>query len=274
VRDHTELHQLLREMDGAQSLTNGLRAQAHEFANKLHVISGLLELGLVDEARDFVERTGTGGALRVEGEEVIREIPELAALLLVKASHARESGMRVSIVASDPLPAALRSDAAITLRGDLVTVVGNLIDNALEACATGNRIELSFAVVGGAVRLTVDDDGSGIAPDQYERVFEEGVSSKSVADSATGGADAGAVSAASYRRRGIGLALVRRIVVRSGGHASVGRSALGGARFVVELPLDPAILAAGGAGGEAGGAVDEGIGPAPDPATSEAAVRP
>ena len=274
VRDHTELHQLLREMDGAQSLTNGLRAQAHEFANKLHVISGLLELGLVDEARDFVERTGTGGALRVEGEEVIREIPELAALLLVKASHARESGMRVSIVASDPLPAALRSDAAITLRGDLVTVVGNLIDNALEACATGNRIELSFAVVGGAVRLTVDDDGSGIAPDQYERVFEEGVSSKSVADSATGGADAGAVSAASYRRRGIGLALVRRIVVRSGGHASVGRSALGGARFVVELPLDPAILAAGGAGGEAGGAVDEGIGPAPDPATPEAAVRP
>ncbi len=63
IRDHTELHQLLREMDGAQSLTNGLRAQAHEFSNKLHVISGLLELGLVDDARTFVERTGAGGAL-------------------------------------------------------------------------------------------------------------------------------------------------------------------------------------------------------------------
>jgi len=228
VRDHTELHQLLREMDGAQSLTNGLRAQAHEFANKLHVISGLLELGLVDDARDFVERTGTGGALRVAGEEVISEIPELAALLLVKASHARELGMTVSIAGSEPLPAALRSDAATTLRADLLTVAGNLIDNALEACTAGNRIELAFAVEGDRLRLSVDDDGSGIAPDQYERVFEEGVSTKSGAE-----ADDETVS----RRRGIGLALVRRIVVRAGGSASVGRSPLGGARFTVELPL-------------------------------------
>ena len=249
VRDHTELHQLLREMDGAQSLTNGLRAQAHEFANKLHVISGLLELDLVEEARDFVERTGTGGALRVEGEEVIREIPELAALLLVKASHARELGMRVAIVPSAPLPAVLRSDAAITLRGDLVTIVGNLIDNALEACTAGNRIELGFGVDDGRVHITVDDSGAGIAPDQYERVFEEGVSSKTVPDAAspmTASAEpaadqGGPASAVAYRRRGIGLALVRRIVVRSGGHATVGRSALGGARFAVELPLGPGL---------------------------------
>ena len=228
VRDHTELHQLLREMDGAQSLTNGLRAQAHEFANKLHVISGLLELGLVDDARDFVERTGTGGALRVAGEEVISEIPELAALLLVKASHARELGMTVSIAGSEPLPAALRSDAAVTLRADLLTVAGNLIDNALEACTAGNRIELGFTVEGDRLRLTVDDDGSGVAPDQYERVFEEGVSTK-------GGAEA--VGETISRRRGIGLALVRRIVVRAGGSATVGSSPLGGARFTVELPL-------------------------------------
>jgi two-component system CitB family sensor kinase len=227
VRDHTELHQLLREMDGAQSLTNGLRAQAHEFANKLHVISGLLELGLVDDARDFVERTGTGGALRVPGEDAIRELPELTALLLVKASHARELGMSVAIVDSVVLPASLRSDEAATLRGDLLTVVGNLIDNALEACSAGNRIELGFAVHGDRIRVTVADDGDGIPPDQYERVFEEGVSSKAVADGA----------GAHYRRRGIGLALVRRTVLRAGGAVSVGRSELGGALFTVELPL-------------------------------------
>ena len=235
VRDHTELHQLLREMDGAQSLTNGLRAQAHEFANKLHVISGLLELGLVDDARDFVERTGTGGALRVAGEEVISEIPELAALLLVKASHARELGMTVSIAGSEPLPAALRSDAAMTLRADLLTVAGNLIDNALEACTAGNRIELGFTVEGARLRLTVDDDGTGVAPDQYERVFEEGVSTKG------GGSPDGPSPEIEgeniSRRRGIGLALVRRIVVRAGGSATVGRSPLGGARFTVDLPL-------------------------------------
>ena len=227
VRDHTELHQLLREMDGAQSLTNGLRAQAHEFANKLHVISGLLELGLVDDARAFVERTGTGGPLRVPGEEVIREIPELAALLLVKASHARELGMSVSIGPSEPLPVWLRTDAALTLREDLVTVVGNLLDNALEACASGNRIELGFAVAGGLIRVTVQDDGDGIAPDQYERVFENGVTSKAVAGEAS----------AALRRRGIGLALVRRTVERAGGTVSVGKSELGGALFTVTLPV-------------------------------------
>lgn len=227
VRDHTELHQLLREMDGAQSLTNGLRAQAHEFANKLHVISGLLELGLVDDARAFVERTGTGGALRVPGEEVIREIPELAALLLVKASHARELGMSVSITPSDPLPPWLRSDAAMTLRGDLVTVVGNLIDNALEACSDGNHIQLEFVVDGALIRVTVEDDGNGIPPDQYERVFEEGVSSKAVSPEAS----------PTLRRRGIGLALVRRTVHRAGGTVTVGSSAGGGAVFTVELPV-------------------------------------
>jgi two-component system CitB family sensor kinase len=226
VRDHTELHQLLREMDGAQSLTNGLRAQAHEFANKLHVISGLLELGLVEDARAFVERTGTGGALRVPGEEVLREFPELAALLLVKASHARELGMSVSIRPSAPLPAWLRSAAALTLRGDLVTVVGNLLDNALEACSAGNRIQLGFAVEPSLIRVTVDDDGNGIPPDQYERVFEEGVSSKAT------DADSPAL-----RRRGIGLALVRRTVLRAGGTVSVGRSELGGAVFTVDLPV-------------------------------------
>ncbi|WP_253377401.1 sensor histidine kinase [Okibacterium sp. HSC-33S16] len=227
VRDHTELHQLLREMDGAQSLTNGLRAQAHEFANKLHVISGLLELGLVEDARAFVERTGTGGPLRVPGEEVIREIPELAALLLVKASHARELGMSVSITSSDPLPMWLRTDAALTLRGDLVTVVGNLLDNALEACASGNHIELGFAVDGGVIRVTVQDDGNGIEPDQYERIFEEGVSSKVVTGDAS----------PTLRRRGIGLALVRRTVERAGGTVTVGTSELGGALFTVELPV-------------------------------------
>jgi len=245
VRDHTELHQLLREMDGAQSLTNGLRAQAHEFANKLHVISGLLELGLVDEARDFIVRTGTGGPLGVPGEDAVREFPELAALLLVKASHARELGMSLAITDSQALPVALRGEEAATVRGDLLTIVGNLVDNALEACGAGNRIELGFASVEGAVRVTVGDDGAGIPADQYERVFEEGVSSKSVADEG-------------FRRRGIGLALVRRIVERAAGSVTVGRSVLGGALFSVELPLPGA-----GAGAEPGAGAGAGAGAGP-----------
>jgi two-component system CitB family sensor kinase len=136
--------------------------------------------------------------------------------------------MSVTIAPSPALPASLRSDAAATLRGDLVTVVGNLVDNALEACAAGNHIELGFGIDGGFVRVTVADDGDGIPADQLERVFQAGVSSKVSADDP---------SAVGYRRRGIGLALVRRTVLRAGGTVTAGRSELGGALFTVELPL-------------------------------------
>jgi two-component system CitB family sensor kinase len=138
-----------------------------------------------------------------------------------------ELGLSVSITSSEPLPMWFRTDAALTLRGDLVTVVGNLLDNALEACASGNHIELGFAVDGGFIRVTVQDDGNGIEPDQYERIFEEGVSSKAVTGDAS----------PTLRRRGIGLALVRRTVERAGGTVTVDTSELGGALFTVELPV-------------------------------------
>lgn len=229
IRDHTELHSLLRQMDGAQSLADGLRAQAHEFANKLHVVSGLIELDLVDDALAFIARTGNGGPLTVAGEEVVHDNPELAALLLVKASQARELGISLAITAPRELPELAGTEVSDSLRNDLVTVVGNLVDNALEACTAGNRIVLGLATSFGDLTVTVEDDGPGIPAGMRDRVFVEGVSTK--------GSNEPAGESRGIHRRGIGLALVRRIVERHAGRVWVERSTLGGARFTARLPL-------------------------------------
>lgn len=228
IRDHTELHALLRQMDGAQSLTDGLRAQAHEFANKLHVVSGLLELGRVEDARAFVERAGRGGPLGIAGDDSVVDNAELAALLMVKSSQARELGISLEIRDSQVVDELGDGDAAALAGGDLVTVIGNLVDNALEACSAGNRVRLGLATGGDDLIITVEDDGPGISPELYDSVFVEGVSSK-LPDPGEGDRR--------LHRRGIGLALVRRVVRRHGGQVSVGRSTLGGACFTVRLPL-------------------------------------
>lgn len=223
IRDHTELHRLLREMDGAQSLADGLRAQAHEFANTMHVVSGLLDLDCAEDARAFIARLGSGGPLEV-GAAVRRETvlndAELTALLMVKAAQAREAGIELEAVA-DPAATELAAALPDRLRDDVVTIVGNLIDNALES--GGGRVRLTVAAEHYELVFSVADDGSGIAPDQRERVFEEGVSSKR--------ADG------SLRRRGIGLALVRRVVERNRGSVRAGSSEWGGACFTVRLPV-------------------------------------
>ena len=219
LRDHTELHQAMREMDGAQSLTDGLRAQAHEFANKMHVVSALLELGLVDEARAFIAESAPGGAMGDGGERAFLGDVELSALLSVKRTQARELGITLDV----------RDDTALAdlpegTGRDLLTILGNLVDNALEACGVGDTVRIRAGIDGSNLRVTVGDDGPGIAPELRERVFVEGVSTK-------------AAASASAHRRGIGLALVRRIVRRRQGRVEIVESPEGGALFTVELPL-------------------------------------
>ncbi|MCJ1697090.1 sensor histidine kinase [Rathayibacter caricis DSM 15933] len=230
LRDHTELHQLMQDTDGAQSLAAGLRAQAHEFANTMHVVSGLLELDCVDEARAFIARLGSGGPLGVGGAiapEMLMEDPELTALLMVKSAHARE--LRIDLaVSATPDAEALAGRLPSTLRDDVVTVVGNLVDNALEACSAGHRVRVQFSIDREDLVIEVDDDGAGIPPEHREQVFEEGVSSK-------GGPDSGQ----RVHGRGIGLALVRRVAQRNRGTVTAGASEWGGARLTARLHLPP-----------------------------------
>lgn len=220
LRDNTDLHALVRRLDGAQSLTDGLRAQAHEFANAMHVVSGLLEIGRVDDARAFIARRSPGGSIGLPQNVNLLGDAELTALLSVKAAQAREMGIELEVRQADTVPGALPAD----LTPDLLTVLGNLVDNAIEACGFGDRIDVVAGFARGDLHITVDDSGPGVPPNQRAWVFTEGMSTK------VGDGDVNV-------RRGIGLALVRRVVERRHGTIEITESRTGGARFDLHLPV-------------------------------------
>ncbi|WP_329620794.1 sensor histidine kinase [Streptomyces sp. NBC_01255] len=217
LRDRTELERLGRELDSTRGLIDALRAQDHEHANRLHTLLGLLELDMHEEAVEFV--TEVVGVHRATAEQVTEKVhdPLLAALLVGKATVAAERGVSLRISPESLLP-----DRLVDPR-ELVTVVGNLVDNALDAVAgtPGARIEVAFRTDGRTVVLRVTDSGPGVPEERRELIFTEGWSTKEPPP---------------HGRRGLGLAFVRRLAERRGGTARVAGAADGGAEFTVVLP--------------------------------------
>ncbi|MFB6556052.1 ATP-binding protein [Streptomyces sp. NPDC056405] len=231
LRDRTELEQLGRELDSTRGLIDALRAQDHEHANRMHTLLGLLELEMYEDAVEFVGEVV--GDHRVTAEQITERIqdPLLAALLVGKATVAAERGVVLWVSDRTRLPDRLVDP------GGLVTVVGNLVDNALDAVAgePHARVEVELRARGRAATLRVCDTGPGIPAEHRELVFTAGWSTK---------------EPPAHRQRGIGLSLVRRLAERQGGSATVREAHGGGAEFVVVLPealtepdLDPALTA-------------------------------
>jgi sensor histidine kinase regulating citrate/malate metabolism len=215
LRDRTELITLQRKLDAVQHATETLRAQAHEFSNRLHTISGLVELGEYDEVAGFVHRLAARqGELTERVTARIRD-PAVAALLVAKGSQAAEQGVDLRIATTSTM-----DGGDDRLSADVTTVVGNLVDNALDAVVPGGWIEVEVRADATAVYVTVRDSGPGVAPELATDVFRRGFSTKSTMD---GG------------ERGIGLALVRLVCVRRGGDVRVVNE--GGAVFVARLPV-------------------------------------
>ncbi|RST25357.1 sensor histidine kinase [Streptomyces sp. WAC04770] len=237
LRDRTELERLGRELDSTTGLIDALRAQDHEHANRLHTLLGLLELEMHEDAMEFV--TEVVGVHRATAEQVTEKVrdPLLAALLVGKATVAAERGVALRLA-----PGTLLPDRVVDPRG-LVTVVGNLVDNATDAAAGSAeaRIEVGLRAEGRTVVLRVRDSGPGIAPEQHASIFTEGWSTKDLP---------------AHGKRGLGLPLVRRLAERQGGSVSVAAADGGGAVFTVVLPEALA------------GPVEPPPEPVPDPATS------
>ncbi|MGW0710432.1 ATP-binding protein [Streptomyces sp. NPDC002643] len=226
LRDRTELEQLGRELDSTRGLIDALRAQDHEHANRMHTLLGLLELEMYDEAVEFVgELVGDHRATAEQVTEKIRD-PLLAAVLVGKAAVAAERGVALSLS-----PGTLLPDRLIDPRG-LVTIVGNLVDNALDAVAgtPHARVEVELRAEGRTAVLRVRDTGPGVPAANRELIFTEGWSTK---------------TPPAHRERGIGLPLVRRLAERQGGTARVTDADGGGAEFTVVLPealAEPALV--------------------------------
>ncbi|MFC9998693.1 ATP-binding protein [Nocardia sp. NPDC127526] len=219
LRDRTELMRLRDQLTENRNTTDTLRAQAHEFSNRLHTIAGLIELGEYDEVRRYVELVSAG---RDQWQaEVTGRIgdPAVAALLIAKASRAAEQGVGLRLSGATALP-----EVDDALSADLVTVLGNLVDNALDALhGPAGWIEVDLRRVGAEVRVVVRDSGPGVAPDIAEEVFRHGFTTKA--------AEQGGL-------RGLGLAITRQACVRRGGSVSVHNAE--GAVFTATLPLTPA----------------------------------
>ncbi|MFS8202373.1 ATP-binding protein [Streptomyces sp. CWNU-52B] len=217
LRDRTEVEQLGRELDSTRGLIDALRAQDHEHANRMHTLLGLLELEMFDDAAEFVGEVV--GDHRATAEQVTEKIhdPLLAALLLGKATVAAERAVALRISDRTLFP-----DLLVDARG-LVTIVGNLVDNALDAVAgtLHARVEVELRAEGRTAVLKVRDTGPGIPEGQRELIFTDGWSTK---------------EPPAHRERGIGLSLVRRLAERQGGSARVTQARGGGAEFTVVLP--------------------------------------
>ncbi|KAA6219750.1 sensor histidine kinase [Streptomyces filamentosus] len=231
LRDRTELQALSGELDSQRGFTEALRSQAHEAANRLHTVVSLIELGRVDEAVDFATaELELAQALTDRVVEAVGE-PVLAALLLGKAAQANERGVELVLTEDS------RIDDGLLPPGlparDLVTVLGNLVDNAVEAAGGSPQARVTVTVAAragdGELLLRVDDSGPGVRPADRAAVLGRGWSTRGPG-------------------RGLGLALVRQAVTRASGTLAVDGAPGGGARFTVRVPLPrPAAGRDGGA---------------------------
>ena len=219
LRDRTEQESLLRELRALGGLTSTLRAQEHEYANRLHAMSVLMDMGEMDEARDYLAELSAGSIGRAEDLRARISPPALAAMLTAKFAVGAERSVELVVTPDSHL------DQPRSRGTDLISIVGNLIDNAFEALAASPepRIVTLHLDDEDGVHIVVRDNGPGIAAADPSVVFHDGWSTKSGPDGP---------------RRGLGLALVHRIVRRTGGTIAVSTGE--GARFDVRLPAVPA----------------------------------
>lgn len=195
-RDKTEINQLAEELTGVRSYVEALRSQAHEFMNKLHVILGLVRLEYYDQLAAYIRRIADDQEAEVAFVSKRIRDPVVAGLVLSKLSKSREMGVSMKLSEDTTLPAEL----APNTHHECITILGNLIDNALEAAEASyeKRVHVSLQDDQTTIRIRIQDSGTGIAGDLKERVFEKGFSTKA-------------------QGRGFGLYLVNNSVTRLGG---------------------------------------------------------
>ncbi|MCZ9882616.1 sensor histidine kinase [Arthrobacter sp. B2a2-09] len=215
LRDRTEVEGLVRDLRSVEGLMEALRAQEHEYANRLHVVDGLLELGDVDQARNFVSRISDTSRSLGEGLRSRIEPPELAALLLAKITVAAEQDVGISVTDDSQLRQPFLETQA------LLTIVGNLLDNAVEILSeqpAPREVTIQLDDSSG-IFICVTDNGPGVPAELVGTITADGFTTKEPRPG---------------MRRGIGLALVSRIVHRAGGTMDVFPGP--GGRFEIWLP--------------------------------------
>jgi sensor histidine kinase regulating citrate/malate metabolism len=200
IRDRTELQGALGELSSLKILTDSLRAQAHEAANKLHTVVAMVEMGRPQDAVKFAtEELALSQRLVDRLSHDVGE-PALVALLLGKTAQADERGIALTVTEDTQLPGD-QDDPPLSAQ-EMITVLGNLIDNAMDACDRDDPwVEVTVALQQGDLSLRVADSGAGMDAETFERAVQRGYSTKT----------------AEPGRHGLGLALVAQVVRRHHG---------------------------------------------------------
>ena len=216
LRDKSETMREAEQLNGTRHIISALRANSHEFMNKLHVISGLLQMGKAEEALDYIGAVSAVQAQTID--PVLQRIhnPSVAALLLGKFNNAREMDIQLTLLNNSYLP----QHSRFLSTADLITITGNLLENAMEAVNVQHRGSLRSVVLqitedAGGLVLMVSDTGSGITPQVMEHMYEAGFSTKA------------------QDGRGVGMALVHQIVSRSGASIEVDSEPGSGTTFTL-----------------------------------------
>lgn len=199
-RDKTEIRQLAEKLTGVRIYAEALRSQAHEFMNKLHVILGMIRMGYYDRLTQYVSQIAH--QYQMEVGFVVKKIkdPVLAGFLLGKLSLAREAGVEIRLSENSFLPETDQPEIV----HELITIVGNLINNALDAveASASKEIEIDFSHNKNVLTIEVSDTGQGMEEEVKQNIFIKGYSTK--------GED-----------RGLGLHLIQQSLERLGGEICV-----------------------------------------------------
>ncbi|HCO8214188.1 sensor histidine kinase [Escherichia fergusonii] len=216
-RDKTEVRQLMQRLDGLVNYADALRERSHEFMNKLHVILGLLHLKCYQQLEEYILKTANN--YQEEIGSLLGKIkpPEIAGFLISKISRTTDAGHSLIISNESLVP----DTASEEQKAVLITVLGNLIENALEASGSqkGGEISVALHYRHGWLHCEVSDDGPGITADRISHIFEKGISTKG-------------------SERGVGLALVKQQVEGLGGSITVESEPGVFTQFFVQIPWD------------------------------------
>ncbi|MGU3413325.1 sensor histidine kinase [Enterobacteriaceae bacterium C34A] len=216
-RDKTEVSQLMQRLDGMVNYVDALRTTSHEFMNKLHVILGLLSMKSYDKLEEYVLLTAQTYQTDIGAIQHRVKSPVVAGFLLGKINRAKERGFSLQL-ADESLVPDNPNEKQVTV---LVTVLGNLIENALDAMSQQEEGEVSLLMhyQKGWLTIEVSDDGPGIAQAHLDAIFAKGFSTKG-------------------ENRGVGLFLASQQLDELGGTITVESEPGVFTQFFVSLPWD------------------------------------
>ncbi|WP_324722968.1 sensor histidine kinase [Lelliottia sp. JS-SCA-14] len=217
-RDRNEIDSLSAQLSQVKRYVDNLRIMRHEQLNRMTTLSGLLHMGRYEEAIGFIQAQSEHAQELLDFISSRFSSPTLCGLLLGKAARAREKGVELNF---DP---ACRMDKSFAplLEAELISIIGNLLDNAIEATQRAPHphepVEVLIKLNDRELIIEVADHGVGIKPEIRERIFERGITTKTRGD------------------HGIGLYLIESYVTQAGGSVEVADNSPRGAIFSLFIP--------------------------------------